>query len=351
MKIGVARYPYFRQTLKGGDHVLFDAIVAALGPEHDIQFVEYKRPLASLLPALPALVAKIWVWLADLLLPFLFTRQLLSRLDEFDLILADSAVVTRLPFRREGPERLVAVINIDYHAYLAAVGEHLAPSPRAVLRWKSWMQDRGLAAIPSVAVSRFVAETAGARGVQVSGVVENQVQDLPEGALQPAERTGLVYAGSGDYWGKGLDVLQALSARGLPLHTYSPANIPGCISHGAVRREILLGALPAYQAMVFPSRYESFGLVVIEALASGVPVLMRRTGVGADLACVLPECVLADNATAEDWEKAIDAVLNDRERIVREGHVFAKAYLDRVRFDRDWREMITRLGTSASSRK
>jgi glycosyltransferase involved in cell wall biosynthesis len=212
------------------------------------------------------------------------------------------------------------------------------------MRWKSSLQDRGLAAFPCIAVSRFVAETTAARGLRVSAVVENQVQDLPTETAHACAPCGVVYAGSGDYWGKGLDILEAVAASGVPVHTYSPAAVPGCISHGAVRREILLSAFPVYQMMIFPSRYESFGLVVIEALASGIPVLMRRTGVGGDLAKVLPECVLAADAGADEWVKAIDVILADRDRIVASGRQFAAAYLDRSRFAKNWQVTIKRLG-------
>lgn len=349
MRIGIARYPYFRQRLKGGDHVLFDAILAAIKEEHAVELIEYRRPLSRVLPLLPELVAKVWVRLVDLWLPFLFTRQLLRVADEYGLILADSAVITRLPCQDTSCSKIVALINIDYHAYFAAVGSHVPLRGRAVMRWKAWLQDRGLASFRSIAVSRFVAETTARRGLHVTSVVENHVH-VPEQSVQPHATSGLVYAGSGDYWGKGLDKLSALAARGLPIHTYSPATILGGTNHGAVQRDVLLKALPAYQAMVFPSRYESFGLVVIEALAAGIPVIMGRTGVGVDLARTLPECVLAAEATIDDWEKAIETTLLDRNRIVNEGRKFASAYLDKSRFDANWRNAVRRLGESDSGR-
>lgn len=339
MKIGIARYPYYRQRLKGGDYVLFDAVAAALQQEHEVDFIEYRRPFSWLLRRMPPRPEKFCAWLIDLCLPFLFTRQILRKLDQFDLVLADSAVITDVGARPGEHRKVIAVINIDYGAYLAAVGRYLTPRARYVLNWKSWMQERGLASVRSVAVSRFVAETMAARGV-VTRIIENQIEPLPPSFGPASRQTGLVYAGSGDYWGKGLDVLKALAENGYPVHIYSPVSLEGCTCHGPVRREALIGNLPAYQVMVFPSRYESFGLIVIESLAAGLPVVMRRTGIGVDLETVLPECVVPDDATTGDWAKAVEAVLADRARIARQGALFASAYMDTARFAQRWRDEV-----------
>jgi glycosyltransferase involved in cell wall biosynthesis len=47
-------------------------------------------------------------------------------------------------------------------------------------------------------------------------------------------------------------------------------------SLGKLRNSELAAILPSYDCLVLPSRLESFGMVVLEALASGVPVIVSR---------------------------------------------------------------------------
>jgi glycosyltransferase involved in cell wall biosynthesis len=59
--------------------------------------------------------------------------------------------------------------------------------------------------------------------------------------------------------------------------------------------------IPAYlqaaDALLFPSRYEGFGLAIVEALACGVPVVSTPVGVARDLAPGLQDWCLPD------WER------------------------------------------------
>jgi glycosyltransferase involved in cell wall biosynthesis len=64
---------------------------------------------------------------------------------------------------------------------------------------------------------------------------------------------------------------------------------------------------------VFPSRYEPYGLVVIEAMASGLPVITATTTGAAEI--VTPECgvVLSDTEDAQALAKAMSSLASDRQ--------------------------------------
>lgn len=78
---------------------------------------------------------------------------------------------------------------------------------------------------------------------------------------------------------------------------------------GPLDRERLAETLRRASALLIPSHSETFGLVALEAAASGIPVIASRVG-------GLPEAVgdngiLLDDRSAESWAAALDAVLTE----------------------------------------
>jgi glycosyltransferase involved in cell wall biosynthesis len=95
---------------------------------------------------------------------------------------------------------------------------------------------------------------------------------------------------------------------------------------GLDRRVHFLGYVPTGQlaslyrgaeCVVLPSRYEGFGLPVVEAMASGTPVVATNAG-------ALPEiagdaAVLVEPGDADAFAEGINVALNERERLVAAG--------------------------------
>jgi glycosyltransferase involved in cell wall biosynthesis len=84
---------------------------------------------------------------------------------------------------------------------------------------------------------------------------------------------------------------------------------------GSVSDQELRALYRAAAALVYPSRYEGFGLPVLEAMASGTPVLASRC---ASLPEVLGEAgMLLDPDDVGQWTEAIAVVLSDGEQRAR----------------------------------
>ncbi|TKJ10504.1 glycosyltransferase family 4 protein [Halomonas sp. 15WGF] len=84
-------------------------------------------------------------------------------------------------------------------------------------------------------------------------------------------------------------------------------------------RSDIIEILPAMDIVCVPSKDEAFGLVVIESMASGVPVVGARSG-------ALPEIideasgVLVDPESVTEWAKAIEELINNKLLRQQKGH-------------------------------
>jgi glycosyltransferase involved in cell wall biosynthesis len=101
---------------------------------------------------------------------------------------------------------------------------------------------------------------------------------------------------------------------------------------GHVERDELAALYRGAACLVFPSRYEGFGLPVLEAMASGTPVVAARGGAVPEVAG--SAAVLVEPGDPVELAGGIERALADRERLVAAG-------LDRVqRFS--WTETARR---------
>jgi glycosyltransferase involved in cell wall biosynthesis len=86
---------------------------------------------------------------------------------------------------------------------------------------------------------------------------------------------------------------------------------------GHVQREELAALYRGAACLVFPSRYEGFGLPVLEAMASGTPVVAAAAGAVPEVAG--DAAILVEPGQPEAIADGITRALADRERLVAAG--------------------------------
>jgi glycosyltransferase involved in cell wall biosynthesis len=78
---------------------------------------------------------------------------------------------------------------------------------------------------------------------------------------------------------------------------------------GAAHPEEVLARYESSDVFVFPSQYDLFGLVLVEAMGAGLPVITSDApGAVADLAVDGSNCVLVREPTSVAWEAALRRV-------------------------------------------
>ena len=88
--------------------------------------------------------------------------------------------------------------------------------------------------------------------------------------------------------------------------------VEGRVRHiGSLERPALAGLLDAADVVVVPSRSESFGLVPMEAAASGTPVVASRVGGLVESVADGETGVLVDGRDPAEWADAVRMILDD----------------------------------------
>ena len=99
--------------------------------------------------------------------------------------------------------------------------------------------------------------------------------------------------------------------------------------------------------VLMPSRFEGFGLVGLEAIVAGTPVLLSETS---GIAALLKECLKPEQVNRfvvrvdgddviEDWSRAIEVVLQNREAAFRE----VAMVKDLLKKEKTWADAINKL--------
>ncbi len=116
-------------------------------------------------------------------------------------------------------------------------------------------------------------------------------------AFNEEERVELLILGDGKDYGA---MVQLVKDRGRERQISMP---------GRVGRQKVLDCLCASDVFVLPSKYETFGIAYIEALACGLPVITQKNG-GSDQIVTHNNGILLDKGTVESYSRAMKSILH-----------------------------------------
>jgi glycosyltransferase involved in cell wall biosynthesis len=142
---------------------------------------------------------------------------------------------------------------------------------------------------------------------------------------------------------KDLDILaqayRQLRDEGLPIQLYLVGDgpylqalheaMPEAIFTGYLRGKELAAAYASADVFVFPSTTDTFGNVVIEAQASGVPVIVSDTGGPKELVEENVNGVVTKSHDVEDLARAIRDLVNDKRKRHQMSRQARQAVIDR----------------------
>jgi len=122
---------------------------------------------------------------------------------------------------------------------------------------------------------------------------------------------------------------------------------PGVVCLGQTLREALLREMSEADVFVFPSLFEGFALVILEAMAVGLPVITTPNTAGPDLIEDGKEGLIVPAGDANALREAMQSLLHNPERarsMGRAAHEKAKEFTWE-RYGERWEAMLHELGS------
>lgn len=312
----------------GGVEVVTSDLVKALSKEHNVEYLTTEGHVAGKLE-------KIFIKVIGL--PYITSKKYKNLKEKPDIVIANG----EFAFGINHP-KLINYFHGSYHALSHELRHSIGIKSRLALKWRTWIQELGISKRNVIAVSSFLSNVLAKRGAKKITVINNPIDLTMFKPTEVKKEHDLLFVGRYDYWGKGFDVLEKYSKFSKILvvsdnEKFDMKNVT--YVHKAERAQISI-IMNKSKILFYPSRFESFGQVPAEALASGLPILMRPTGIGVEIQKTIPEFIVDDFNNEELVNFKIKQFLSNYEHYSEKARTFAEENFSKETFENQWLKLV-----------
>jgi glycosyltransferase involved in cell wall biosynthesis len=243
--------------------------------------------------------------------------------------------------------KCINIFHGSYYGLRKALSRYCSFRDKFFFRRYSLLQKIGSKDKYVISVSKFLSNVLQEQGIAVNEIISNCVDTnifYPEYSNRTEK---YIFVGSYNYYGKGFDILEKLAQRGLDIDCVTncyPGKNLGWIQN--IDNKELSSLYNRYRMLIFPSRFEASGLVPIEALACGLPILMGRVGIGIELECDIPEFVIdfSKEDSTEECFRRINLINSNYNYFMQKSRSYAEKNHSLIQFKNNWLKLLEDIG-------
>lgn len=212
---------------------------------------------------------------------------------------------------------------------------------------KAYIQKKSTKGTYVVTVSEYVKNILESDNIIVDQVLTNSIDGCKfYPATDNSTRKNYLFVGSYNYYAKGFDILEKLAKKDFKIDCVTnrkPSSSLGWIQNidNSKMREVY----NRYKMLIFPSRFEGIGLVPLEAMACGLPIIMSNVGLGPQLKKIIPEFVV-NSYDENDYSAKIKHIENNYEEYSRKAREYVEKYHSFDNYKKQWLELIERVANA-----
>lgn len=304
LRIGIASYPHNKKNnYDGGDSTVNSLIVRALEEQgHVVEILQYDPNFIRHSSFIKRIIAK------TLGMPYIFSELLNKTSRDYDLIIIDSGI----NFHINHPV-CINLFHYSFGGYRKRAGVDWGIMPHLRYMKYNIIQKLGARRCTNVAVSDFIKNILEENNIRIDHVIYNSIDTEHFKPMKHFVKRDFLYAGGFAYYGKGIDLLEKLAEKGLNIDCVTNRIIEKCKLNflPTVPHKEMPEVYNRYKILLFPSRFESFGMVPVEAMACGLPVIMGEVGIGLVLRECIPDFIVKghDNGAIEEYISKAELIM------------------------------------------